>query len=1577
MNVDARGEQPGHPHRLRFGVLGSLEVSRGGVIVKLGAPKQRQVLGILLANAGSVVSTDRLIDEIWGVEQGPDRQNALWVHVSNLRKSLRAEDEPADADVLITKTPGYTVDLGDSDYDARDFERLVAEGHSLIDVDPAASSIVFAEALALWRGRAYADFFYEPWAQPELTRLEELRLGAVESRIDADLRRGLSRELTGELEGLVREHPTREGLTASLMVALHRSGRSAEALRAYQTLGRHLGDELGIEASARLRDLRDRIVTQDPALDAVRTHSSPGGDATGPAVRGYEIRERLGERGSGVLYRGFQPAVGRNVMVKVIRPEFADDPSFVRRFEAEAQLIARLEHPHIVPLYDYWREPGAAYLVMRSIRGGSLADVLAHGPLATDALASLVEQVGAALSTAHRNGVVHGHVSVDNVLMDDVGNAYLTDFEPTSSIRTETAVLGRPAPAGEGASVASGPAPGDDLCDFAVIVARAATGRIDDNHPDDITELIVGLDGLLADVLRRATLGGIESEFEGVEGFVQAVTSVLRGGGSPRPVIVGENPYKGLRSFGFGDASNYFGRERFVERLVERLGRAGRSGRFLAVVGPSGSGKSSVVHAGLLPALRAGAAPGSEAWFIAEMVPGAHPFEQLEKALGLLAVRPPASLLTEMTGQRAIQRAVDRVLPGTEETLVLVVDQFEELFAQRTPVEAARFIDALCEAADDDLGRIRLVVTLRADFYDHPLRHRALAELLRIGTELLTPMSPEELERAISLPAERAGAQCEPALVGELVAAVVNRPAALPLLQYTLTELFERRTGTTVTSEAYHEIGGVAGALVERAEAILQSFGPAERNATQQIFLRLVTLGEASPDTRRRVLMSELATITGVGPYADVVTDTFGRHRLLSFDRDPTTRTPTVEIAHESLLTEWGRLQQWIDDARSDVGAERQLADAAREWVANDCDDAFALAGARLARYRGWSDNPPIGLTAGEQGLLVASEEAERRRQEIIVEQERRELQLHRRSMVIAGLATVTVAVLALASFAVVQQRRATNLATEARVTSDARRVAAAAQVKLTSDPELATMLAIEASRISAAHGKVPPEVMDALHAGIQATRTPYPPDPGDVAVRGLGGVFVMSPDDLVALAQSAVTRPLTSSECTKVALNECGDPRDPVASGLVIEGGEEAYAGTPRDGQPLAGTQVELITAYVGDQKAALEADLAAFSERTGIDVVIKSERLKPSNENRFAELEGDVVHIPQPAAVADVADDAFIDLTDYISRDSLEQGYGSYLTSMLSRGDNGSWPSASGPVYGVWISLDNKSLLFHSADLDGTSAPATWDDALALSDRLIADGRTPWCLGVFNGGDGDGWPGTDLIERYLLSAEGPEFYDAWWRHEVPFNHPAVVEAARAVGALAFTPGYVYGGAANLSRTMYWAGVHELEEESPRCAMTPGWSFTLPDAESFATIGVTAFPIVEPQYENSIVAGGTYLAATVDRPEVRALMQFFASPDFGAVLVEMYPGFIPPHRGFDLGVIPGETHRKIAQLTHDALDAGRVRFDASDLMPPEVGQGDLWAGMLDWFELGPDSIDGILSSLEEKWLELEANGDT
>ena len=585
------------------------------------------------------------------------------------------------------------------------------------------------------------------------------------------------------------------------------------------------------------------------------------------------------------------------------------------------------------------------------------------------------------------------------------------------------------------------------------------------------------------------------------------------------PDVEVDNPYKGLRAFDVNDAVDFYGRERLAERLITRLGQPGARGRFIAVVGPSGSGKSSVVKAGLLPAIRRGALPLSESWFTIEMTPAPHPFEALEDALLGVAVDPPASLLEQLAAEHGLQRALRHVLPNDGSQLLLLIDQFEELFTQVDATTANRFLDTLVGAVTAEQSRIRVIVTLRADYYDRPLQHRGLGELLRDGTEAIPPMTPHELERAITGPVEHYGITFEPVLVAELVRDVVDRPGALPLLQYTLTELFDQRRGVRITDAAYRELGGVSGALVKRAEGLLAGLGDEAHDVTRQVFLRLVTLGEGTDDTRRRVLQSELEQLTIDRGMLRAVLDTFGRHRLLSFDRDPVTRSPTVEISHEALLTEWTRLHDWIVDARHDVLNQRRLAEAMGEWLTAERAETYLLRGGRLEQVHGWATTTSVPLSGPEQAFLDASVaerdrevEEDRERELRAIAAERREQQRVRQ---LVGVGLVAVVVAALAVFGVVQWRSAATAKEDVDNLLNVADLVTASENTLTDDPELALLLAVQSVRETVDLGFATEEAVDAVHFALHELGVQYEANRDTpVAVRsgpsGLVGVYAI-----------------------------------------------------------------------------------------------------------------------------------------------------------------------------------------------------------------------------------------------------------------------------------------------------------------------------------------------------------------------------------------------------------------------------------------------------------------------------------
>ncbi len=436
------------------------------------------------------------------------------------------------------------------------------------------------------------------------------------------------------------------------------------------------------------------------------------------------------------------------------------------------------------------------------------------------------------------------------------------------------------------------------------------------------------------------------------------------------------NPYKGLRAFREADAPDFFGREALVDRLLAHLGGDDPHARLLAVVGPSGCGKSSIVRAGLLPALRQGALPGSDHWLYVTILPGAHPLDELAIALRRLLPGGSGDIMSDLERDaRGLLRVVKQILPDDPRVeMAVVVDQFEEVFSPAVDEQTRRhFLDSLLTALADPHSRLHVILTLRADFYDRPLLYPDLGEWVRQSTGVVLPLTAEELERAIVGPAQRAGTQVDPALVTTIVADVNEQPGALPLLQYALTELYERRDDDRLTLAAYRASGGVRGALATRADALYAALEPDAQRVAQQIFLRLVQSGEGTEDTRRRVAWDEVVAVAGSESSASGVVDRFVTHRLLTLDHDPLTGGRTVELAHEALIREWRLLHLWIDESRAHLRQQRLLGAAMAEWVQAGEDRSYLLTGSRLAQFEEWAASTPIALTPDERRFLATS----------------------------------------------------------------------------------------------------------------------------------------------------------------------------------------------------------------------------------------------------------------------------------------------------------------------------------------------------------------------------------------------------------------------------------------------------------------------------------------------------------------------------------------------------------------------------------------------------------------------------
>jgi serine/threonine protein kinase len=615
---------------LDYRVLGPIEVWADGRQLDIGGSRQRRLLGALVLAGGRPLTAERLIDVVWVGDPPDQARNTLRTYIARARRVLEA----GGGEALVTDATGWRLDRSEKALDSARFESALA-GARAMSADPIASLASIEEALALWRDHAYSEFSDEEWCAGEAVRLDELRTSAEEERIEAMLGCGLYDDAISELESFVERHPLRDRPRGQLMVALYRAGRQVEAVRSYQDYRRHLDQEVGVEPSDELRTLEQRIIERDPSLRQLAP--------AGRQLRGYQLGRQIGQGAFGQIYRASQPTLGREVAIKVVRPELADDPEFIRRFDGEAQTIARLEHPHIVPLFDYWREPGGAYLVMRYLRGGTAEQLVeSQGALSVSRVARLVDEVGSALATAHADGVVHRDVKPANILFDDQGGSYLGDFGIAAGVGSATvpevgslasAVYSSPEQTLLGEAAAS-----SDIYAFGSVLFELLSGEAPFPHDTPMPELMERkrrgaiprltevrpeLPEALDEVIRRATAPDPGDRFgeigELVLAFHWAIASTRGAHPVVPPGLIGRNPYKGLAAFGEADAADFYGRDELVTQLHDHISRS----RFLAVVGPSGSGKSSAVRAGLAPRLRADSA------YVVSMIPGRHPIDEV------------------------------------------------------------------------------------------------------------------------------------------------------------------------------------------------------------------------------------------------------------------------------------------------------------------------------------------------------------------------------------------------------------------------------------------------------------------------------------------------------------------------------------------------------------------------------------------------------------------------------------------------------------------------------------------------------------------------------------------------------------------------------------------------------------------------------------------------------------------------------------------------------------------------------------------------------------------------------------
>jgi len=808
----------------------------------------------------------------------------------------------------------------------------------------------------------------------------------------------------------------------------------------------------------------------------------------------YRIEELLGRGGMGEVHRAYDTSNDRHVALKRL-PGFAE-AEFRARFRREAKLVAALDEPHVVPINDHGEIDGQLYLDMALIDGPDLKRVLADGPLSPARTIEILTQVAGALDAAHAAGVLHRDVKPANILLDEAGNAYLADFGIARPLADDVTKLTN---TGDYVGTLDYMAPerlmrGDvdaasDVYSLACVLFQCLTGRVPFPAPDTVGKLAAQLNdpppapslfdrrippamdlvvrtGMDKDPRRRYPSAGelmaaaaavittvtadaptVSKEIPRTgDHFVGLLMAFMREQAEP-PARTDEFadscPYPGLQSFGIRDSDWFFGREQAVRDLLARLSRQRADDGPLIVVGASGSGKSSLVSAGLLATQ---ARAGGKAL---ALTPGDRP-------LGTLAARLAA--LTRSNAQQLAARLWDRpdefgelcrAVAGDGAPLVVAVDQAEEMFTLcRDSRERERFAAALASA-----WPARVVVAVRADFVEHCITLPTLKPSLD-APFVLGPMTADELARVVTKPAEAAGLEVEPGLVDRLVTDVGagRDPGALPRLAHALRETWHNRAGNRLTLNGYQRTGGVDRAVALTADGVYNRLAEPDRWALRGALLRMITLLDDGGIARRR------ASKTEVPPR---VLESLVAARLVTVDSD------AVSLSHDALLTSWPRLGQWVEEDRHGLLVRQQLGEAAAGWRAGGQDRGDLYRGARLAAALDWA-NERTDVSPDERAFLQASERDRRRN-------------TRRLRGVVVGLATLLVVALVAGVIAFVARGKADQVGKDAQ----SRALAAESLTDASTDPVGAMLKAVDGWHIS--------QTVEARGALLSAPTLTYP----------------------------------------------------------------------------------------------------------------------------------------------------------------------------------------------------------------------------------------------------------------------------------------------------------------------------------------------------------------------------------------------------------------------------------------------------------------------------------------------------
>jgi eukaryotic-like serine/threonine-protein kinase len=715
------------------------------------------------------------------------------------------------------------------------------------------------------------------------------------------------------------------------------------------------------------------------------TGPAPQGQKLRPGTRlqHYELIRELGSGGMGTVFLARDVRLGRRVAIKFLHTQDAD---LTQRFILEARATARCSHENIVIIYEVGEYENSPFMVLEFLQGQPLTKALGNQRLPPSRAVELMVPVVKALACAHEQGIVHRDLKPENIVVTDTGGIKVLDFGIAKMLQGAAEPAEAPSPdgqphaptvpaaaAGDGNLTRGGAIMGTmaymspeqwgigvsidhrtDIWAVGIMLFRMlsgkhpldplrgpqlmVTGMLDEPMPR-LLQMAPDVPPDLAAVVDRCLLKKKDERFADAQSLLRALEPFLPGRFS-RELKLDESPYAGLSSFQEADADRFFGRTREIAALVNRI----HDRPLLAVVGPSGTGKSSFVRAGLVPVLKR----SGTAWEALVIRPGRNPLAALASTVAPLMSSSTTVEEDIQEQQRLVQRMhaepgyVGSVLRSRarhqRRKILVFIDQFEELY---TLVPDARerlaFTACLSGIADDATSPIRVILSIRSDFLDRvPEDERFMSELSQ-GLFFLSSPHSEGLRDALVQPAEMAGYQFEtPALVDNMLEHLEATQGALPLLQFAAMQLWEARDkkNRQLTVSAYKAMGGIAGALASHADSVLAGMTTQERTLVRALCLRLIT-----PErTRAIVSVDELRELTTDAAEMQRLIDHLVQARLLVVQTGGGGSGATVEIVHESLIHSWPTLRRWLDEGQEDAAFLEQLRNAARQWQGKNFD---------------------------------------------------------------------------------------------------------------------------------------------------------------------------------------------------------------------------------------------------------------------------------------------------------------------------------------------------------------------------------------------------------------------------------------------------------------------------------------------------------------------------------------------------------------------------------------------------------------------------------------------------------------